>query len=173
LLTNGKVLFAGGLNGGAASSSAQLYDPATESFSATGSMTLARSAPTATLLSTGPNAGKVLVAEGNNNTASAELYDPTMGTFSLTGAQESVVPGFTATLLSDGTVLMAGGQDPTAGIEVTLTELYEPNSGTFTATGGLVTGREAHTATLLKDGTVLVTGGVNGSGILGTAELYQ
>jgi len=173
LLTNGKVLFAGGLNGGAASSSAQLYDPATEGFSATGSMTLARSAPTATLLSTGPNAGKVLVAEGNNNAASAELYDPTMGTFSSTGALESVVPGFTATLLSDGTVLMAGGQDPTAGIEVTLTELYEPNSGTFTGTGGLVTGREAHTATLLKDGTVLVTGGVNGSGILATAELYQ
>ena len=173
LLTNGKVLFAGGLNGGAASSSAQLYDPATESFSATGSMTLGRSAPTATLLSTGPNAGKVLVAEGNNNTASAELYDPTLGTFSSTGSLESVVPGFTATLLSDGTVLMAGGQDPTAGIEDTLTELYEPNSGTFTGTGGLVTGREAHTATLLKDGTVLVTGGVNGSGILATAEIYQ
>jgi hypothetical protein len=173
LLTNGKVLFAGGFNGGAASSSAQLYDPATESFSATGSMTLARSAPTATLLSTGPNAGRVLVAEGNNNTASAELYDPTMGTFSSTGTLESIVPGFTATLLNDGPVLMAGGQDPTAGIEVTLAELYEPNSGTFTGTGGMVTGREAHTATLLKDGTVLVTGGVNGSGILATAEIYQ
>jgi hypothetical protein len=173
LLTNGKVLFAGGLNGGAASSSAQLYDPATESFSATGSMTMARSAPTATLLNTGPNAGKVLVAEGNNNTAGAELYDPTAGTFSSTGALESVVPGFTATLLSDGTVLMAGGQDPAAGIEVTLAELYQPNSGTFTGTGGLVTRREAHTATLLKDGTVLVTGGANGSGILATTELYQ
>jgi hypothetical protein len=170
LLSNGKVLVTGGFNG-TGLASAELYDPTTESFSATGSMAAARSSHTATLLTTGPNSGKVLVAGGTRSTAVAELYDPTPGTFSTTGTMQTVATG-TATLLSDGTVLMAGGQDPTTGTAVTLAELYDPNTGTFLGTGGLLTPRFAHTATLLKDGTVLVTGGVNGP-ILASAELYQ
>jgi hypothetical protein len=170
LLSNGKVLVTGGFNG-TGLASAELYDPTTESFSATGSMAAARLSHTATLLTTGPNSGKVLVAGGTRSTAVAELYDPTPGTFSTTGTMQTVATG-TATLLSDGTVLMAGGQDPTTGTAVTLAELYDPNTGTFLGTGGLLTPRLAHTATLLKDGTVLVTGGVNGP-ILASAELYQ
>jgi Putative Ig domain/Galactose oxidase, central domain/Kelch motif len=172
LLNDKTVLVTGGINT-AGLSTAELFDPTSEAFTlTTGNMGVARVSHTATLLNTGPNTGKVLVAGGNNASATAELYDPATKSFSSTGAMETVTTA-TATLLSDGTVLMAGGQDPTTGTEVTLAELYEPNSGTFTGTGGMVTGREAHTATLLKDGTVLVTGGVNGSGILATAELYQ
>ena len=86
LLPNGKVLITGGLNGTSAFSSAELYDPATGSFTLlTGTMATARSAHTATLL---PN-GKVLITGGWNGTAalsSAELYDPATGTFSATGS---------------------------------------------------------------------------------------
>ncbi|HEU4888186.1 MAG TPA: kelch repeat-containing protein, partial [Thermoanaerobaculia bacterium] len=57
LLSNGKVLIAGGYNG-AYLASAELYDPASGTFSATGSMGTARSQHTATQL---PN-GKVLIA---------------------------------------------------------------------------------------------------------------
>jgi hypothetical protein len=56
-------------------SSAELYDPATGTWTATGSMGTARFAPTATLLPS----GHVLVAGGSNGISylsSAELYNP-------------------------------------------------------------------------------------------------
>jgi Galactose oxidase, central domain len=172
LLPTGQVLITGGFNG-AALATAELYDPTTKTFSATGPMAVPRASQTATLLTTGADSGKVLVAGGNNlDSVAAELYDPTMGTFSATGFMVTARSGHTATLLSDGTVLMAGGSDA-SGDFLAAAELFDPNSGTFSRTGGLQTARQAHTATLLKDGTVLVTGGVNQSGILATAELYQ
>ena len=77
LLPSGKVLVAGGVNGGALSS-AELYDPATGTWTATGSMGTARYIHTATLLPS----GKVLVAGGDSGSgslSSAELYDPGLG----------------------------------------------------------------------------------------------
>lgn len=59
LLPNGKVLVAGGDNGGVLAS-AELYDPVLGTFSLTGSMGTPRFVPTATLLTN----GKVLVAGG-------------------------------------------------------------------------------------------------------------
>ena len=69
LLPSGKVLVAGG---GDENSTAEVYDPATGSFSITGGMEIGRSGHTATLL---PN-GSVLVAGGGifAGLASAELY---------------------------------------------------------------------------------------------------
>ena len=61
LLPNGKVLVAGGYDSsGVYLSSAELYDPASGTWTATGSLNTARCCHTATLL---PN-GKVLVAGG-------------------------------------------------------------------------------------------------------------
>src|SRR5438128_4810644 len=72
-MPNGGVLVGGGLNG-VFLTSAELYDPASGSWSATGSLNTAREFHTATLL---PN-GKVLVAGGSDGGAltSAELHDP-------------------------------------------------------------------------------------------------
>src|SRR5437868_3620013 len=72
LLPNGKVLVAGGYGSGVFAS-AELYDPASGSWSATGSLHTARYGCTATLL---PN-GKVLVAggfDGMCSRTSAGLY---------------------------------------------------------------------------------------------------
>jgi hypothetical protein len=67
LLSNDKVLVAGGTaNGATGTASAELYDPITGSFTATGSMATARVLYTATLLS----GSEVLVVGG----AGAELY---------------------------------------------------------------------------------------------------
>ena len=73
ILTNGKVLVAGGLNNGSYLNSAELYDPSTGVWTMTGYMSFARDWHTASILMN----GKVLVAGGDGNGGSlnsAELY---------------------------------------------------------------------------------------------------
>jgi len=83
----------------------------------------------------------------------------------------------TATTLCDGTVLIAGGIDPT-GNYLTSAELYDPNTDGFTniaggKTGGMFTARAFHTAQLLLPScNVLITGGFNSKGVVSAAELY-
>jgi WD40 repeat protein len=161
LLSNGKVLVAGGHD-----ASAELYDPTSGTFAATGSMSVARNSHTATLLAN----GKVLIAGGQNvsgELATAELYDPNSGTFTATSTMAAARASHTATpLLANGKVLVVGGSNSAA--EGTA-ELYDPTTGRFTATGSLVSKRQFHVATLLSTGNVLITGG---SG-LSSAEVYD
>jgi Galactose oxidase, central domain len=182
ILNNGKVL----VTGGAASSTgslatAELYDPNTNSFTATGTMETGRAGHTATLLVD----GRVLVTGGAENTktnlATAELYDSKTGSFTATGTMEIARESHTATLLNSGKILVTGGMD-NSGNALATAELYDPNTGSFTATGTMETGRAGHTATLLSDGRVLVTGGMGISkagncasclGSLATAELFD
>ena len=76
LLNTGKVLVAGGNNQVDILATAELYDPVSRTFSATGSMTTPRWRHTETLLLN----GTVLMTGGvdNNDTklASAEIYTP-------------------------------------------------------------------------------------------------
>jgi hypothetical protein len=173
LLNTGKVLVAGWGN-----ATAELFDPATGSFTATGSMLQPRVSHTATLL----NSGKVLLTGGIQGTppattvlAEAELYDPTTGSFSQTlGSLATARQWHTATLLTNGTVLVTGGFLDNNENAIATAELFDLTSQSFTPTNGnMETPRAFQTATLLKDGTVLVTGGNNGTGPLATAELYD
>ena len=170
LLTNGKVLVAGGSNNSGNLATAELFDPATGTFTAIGTMTTARWSYTATLLAHGPAStnGKVLLAGGpGGNTA--ELFDPATGTFAATGSMTGPRSEHTATLLNNGKVLLAGG----GGAPLTA-ELFDPATGTFTATGAMTQFRVAPTATLLNDGTVLITGGYDANlDSFATAELFN
>lgn len=175
LLKNGKVLITGGQPGGFSPgiARAELYDPVTDSFSATsGPMQVARTSHTATLL----GSGKVLLVGGSGATAStsAELFDPSTGTFTaLSAALHAPRERHTATLLTDGRVLIEGGTGgaPSA-------ELFDEGSATFVVTGAPSFPRSHHTATLLQNGKVLFAGGFNGfasypMGVLAAAELYD
>jgi len=155
---------------------AELYDPATGTYSPTGSMVQARGGESVTRLAD----GRVLFAGGTyfaddagklkaTQLATAELYDPATGTFSLTGSMAQPRVDQMAALLADGEVLVAGGGFQASQLTA---ELYDPSTGTFRATGTLTMTRWQATATLLLDGRVLVVGGlVNGN--QGSAELYD
>jgi N-acetylneuraminic acid mutarotase len=174
LLPNGRVLVVGGHSGSVLSStvlaSTELFDPASGTWTATGSLHNGRYGHTATLL---PN-GRVLVAGGYSGSAyltNAEIYDPAVGTWATTGSLQTGREYQTATLLSNGKVLVAGGNN---GAVLSSGELFDPANGTWTTTGSLNASRYSHTATLLPNGKVLVAGGyTSGSAKLASAELYD
>jgi hypothetical protein len=170
LLTDGRILVAGGfqINGRRliGLQTAELYDPATRTWSTTGSLAQGRANHTATLL---PN-GMVLVAGGLTGDLdkldSAELYDPSTGLWTSTGNLLQVRESATATLLPSGQVLLAGGEGD--GEPALVAELYDPATDVWSATGSLNTGHVEATATLLPNGLVLLA-----AGLTQAAELYN
>ena len=179
LLANGKVLVVGGRLCASSSSctefsSAELYDPATGAWSATGNLGVPRHAHVAVRLSN----GKVLVAGGHNaaaNWTSAELYDPDTGAWTATGDLSAARAFATATLLANGRVLVVGGG--AGNTFLSSAELYDPTTGTWSPAGTMNVPRGFHTATLLADGRVLVASGASlTSGTLTlrpSAEIYD
>jgi hypothetical protein len=112
-LPDGRVLIAGGLdNTVTATATAEVFDPATDKFSAVGSMSTPRNGPGAAPL---PD-GRVLVAGGQDTSfaqlRTAEIFDPATNTFSSAGIGTMAVERqFPATApLPDGRVLVAGGR---------------------------------------------------------------
>ena len=172
---------AGGTDGrtGLPAASAQLYDPVSETWTATGALAEARAGHSATLL----RDGRVLVAggaidpDGEMVLDSAELYDPVTGTWSGTGTMS--VPRFApAVVLPDGRVLVAGGittfVNPMDSRALSSVEIYDPAVGSWTVVAPLHEARFAHTATTLPDGRVLVAFGSPGFGnAFQTAEVFD
>jgi hypothetical protein len=191
LLPDGMVLGVGGYSGEGDNccpntSTAELFDPSSGTWTVTASMAVARTGHSSTIL---PD-GRVLVAGGleaggTMALASAEVYDPRTRRWTATGSLTQARGVHTATLLRDGKVLVTGGAGGGADFALASAELYDPGTGRWTATGSMAEARShahcgwhscGHTATLLLDGTVLVVGGGNnpdGATALATAELYD
>lgn len=131
LLRDGKVLIAGGGTGDAGSKknldSAEIYDPQTEKWAATGPMAHARRQFTATLLGD----GRVLVAGGASlpfwiALNSAEIYDPKSGTWSSASSMATSRWNHRAVLLPSGQVLVVGGCGPTGNQHLKSVEIFSP-----------------------------------------------
>ena len=141
LLTNGKVLIAGGDIGAGfeGTFSASIYDPATGAFSITGSMTAGIDTfmasallPDGTVLISGENRTSGCENSPSGCLGTAELYDPITGTFSSPGNSQSE-EGHAETLLPDGTLLISGGwyfcgfmPAPGCGGTLANAEIYHP-----------------------------------------------
>jgi hypothetical protein len=124
LLQNGHVLVAGDYT-------AELYNPATGRWTATGSMANFHQDAVAPLL---PN-GQVLVA-GGNTVRLSELYDPSSGQFTAV-AEPCGCDNFAAMLLGTGKVLVAGGTVGYHPVTTNSAELYDPSTQSWARTGSM------------------------------------
>ena len=103
----GKVLLAGGLSDRTLAST-ELYDPAANSFAVGPKLKAARDHHTATVISSGPNAGKILLAGGEDRNygmislASTELYDPVANKFVVGPTMNDARYAHTATVIASG-----------------------------------------------------------------------
>ncbi|HET9786181.1 MAG TPA: kelch repeat-containing protein, partial [Pyrinomonadaceae bacterium] len=80
-LADGRVLIAGGENAAGQLSDSEIFDPASGTFSSSGSMTAARADHAAVRLAD----GRVLITGGRNGSGklgTSEIFDPATGTFS-------------------------------------------------------------------------------------------
>jgi endoglucanase len=160
-LSDGSVLVAGGIDGsGSATASAEIYDPSTNTWTATAPMGSARAFAAAAPLSD----DRVLVAGGDvdgSPTASAEIYDASTGTWSAAASMDAARSGATAAPLSDGTVWVIGGTQSVP------SEIYDPSTDSWSdseSTPNVV----GAVAVPLASGGVVVAGGYD----LDSSALY-
>jgi hypothetical protein len=165
--TWGKILIADGPS----DSAVDLYDPTSNRFASkleTPRMK-SRCRATGTLLVAGPNAGKVLLAGGDNRNdvarASTELYDPATNTVVDGPSMKSPRSGHTATVIPSGPnagkILFAGGMGADGG-ELASTELYDPATNNFSPGPAMLAACALGTATQItsgkKAGRILIAG---------------
>lgn len=163
-LSDGRVLLVGGYSDTlkADLGAAELFDPRTRTFAATGPLTTPRRAQVAALL----DDGRVLVVGGDVGfgtptvLSSVERYDVSSGRW--TSLPDVAVPRshHTVSILRDGRVLIVGSIDyANDGAGSPSVELCAKDGSACRVTTSLSVARASHTASLLRDGRVLVTGG--------------
>lgn len=178
-LTPGGVLVVGGLGDVALDSAtlytAELYNPATATWSSAGKLAGSRAYHAAAALNDARQ--RVLITGGRNSTkpptflGTAEVYDPVLKKWTTVAPMSVGRALLTATTLDSGRVLAAGGSIGTGGEVTAAVEIYDSSSDTWMPGPSLATGRSWHSATTLLDGRVLVTGGTDINDALTSAEV--
>jgi len=139
-LNDGRVLVMGGVTqeGMPPTPSAEIFDPKTQKWTFTGSMTTPREDHAAVLL----REGRVLVGGGEQNGeesprfTSAEIFDPETGNWSPTGSMNvgrSEIE-YAAVRLQDGRVLVPGGHSAPH-TETNTADLFDPETGSWAPAG--------------------------------------
>lgn len=185
-LADGRVLVAGGWRWGYLPAwdseiheplaAAELYDPATDTWSAAASMTTPRDRHGAALLPS----GEVLVIGGSSIefsdevdpfriTATAERYDPASNGWTPAASMSAARFDHTTTRLPSGRVLVTGGRGD--GGVLASVEVYDPASDSWTSLPPMSLPRWLHTATVVPGRGVLIVGGAGSSITTATAEV--
>jgi hypothetical protein len=169
----GKVLIAGGRTAsGTRTRTTELYNPASNSFAVTGSMSCARELHTATLLGD----GRVLVVGGLSSgdglpggapdTAcpAAEAYNPTTGTWTLLTLTTALpIWGHAASRieagLQSGKVLITGGRTALGSKPTSGAYLFDPQTNTTQKIPSLPASRYLHGQALQRSGGLVMVGG--------------
>ena len=187
LLSDGRVLVAGGFGGVQIGSTAnaqsvvdtaEIYDPATNTWTLTDNLNVRRALHTAERL---PD-GRVLVAGGRTCnlpppatcnftfvTNTAEIYDPATGQWRLTGNLSAPRHTTGSVVLLDGRVLVPAGFQGT-GTPSNGGDVYNPATGTWSPIDPLNFARSRQGAMLLQDGRVMVALGFPANQ---TTEIYH
>jgi hypothetical protein len=156
-LNDGRVLMVGGRT-------SELYDPRTETWSATGNLHVQRGRFDAALLAD----GRVLVAgDAIGGHQPCEIYNPASGAWSTTTAMQMDRELPSLAPLLDGRVLAIDGATNMGTVEV-----YDPQTGQWTYTGSLTVDRADFSTARLHDGRVLVIGG-RANGVEKSVEIYD
>jgi hypothetical protein len=159
---DGRILVGGGDGG---NKTVDLYDPATGTFTATGSMATARAMLTAHTL---PD-GRIIVIGGTNVSAGGvnapqktmEVWSPVTGQWTTLPVQLTQPRCWHASaLIRDGSILVMGGYPTTGSCTSTNTvEQVDPVANTVTPFGNLLHANAEWNAVTMLDGSVLGVGG--------------
>jgi len=165
VLPDGRVLVAGGYaqGGYAPLESAEVYDPATGTWTATGPMTagVTRLVPLADGRVVGLAAGRRV-----------QLFDPQTGGWTDGGPVPAGQSVQIVARLPDGRVLASGGGDP--GTEFGRTSILDPGTLQWSSAGSMSQGRFDTAVAVRPDGSVLALGGLDGTGTpLATVERFD
>jgi hypothetical protein len=185
-LQNGKVLVVGGYTRSALPDSignytvtgtlarTELFDPATQLWTASGALSQARVGHTLTMLLSGNSIAIGGATNAANSAATVsdlvEQYSPASGTWTSLTALPSARRLHTTTLLSDGRLLILGGYD-SSGAATNSCWLFNLSTNLFTMCATQLFARAGHSATLLSDGKVFVDGGA--SPVTAAATIYD
>jgi hypothetical protein len=157
LLLDGRVLVAGGrLPENSATTSAEIYEPGSNSWSPAAPMLSAHGMQTATLLGN----GNALIANGigadGHTTSDTEVYDPSANQWRFAG---NITRRYldAAVALPDGGAMVMGGLN-LSGL-VNDSEIYNPSTNSWHAAARMNQARDGFAAVTLQDGSVLVAGG--------------
>src|SRR5579875_752657 len=180
LTASGEVLYVGGLTSTSATATAmqtaELYDPATGSWTLTSSLPVGVAGAQVDALT----GGQVLVAGGETGPSgtvvdNAEVYSPSSSSWSQVAPMPvGVAYGATANL-PNGAVLVAGGETTPSGTLTPATQIFNPSTSSWQTANGLPASSYGATASLLGSGQVLYAGGLTGptGAPSAVAELYN
>lgn len=189
LMADGRVMVAGGASNLAdpvaaisnTLNTAEIWNPATGTWSAAPNLGARRLAPALTLLTTGANAGRVMVSGGIEvvvviiplsavSTNKTQIYNPTTNSWANGPNMQAgrAGHGYNQVTLLDGRVLMTGGVlvtdllNATNATSIAAAEYLNPATNTWTSVP-MAQARSLHTATRLANGSVVVCGGAQGT----------
>jgi hypothetical protein len=189
LLSNGRVMTSGGVQvsllfgipiAASSTTAVQLYNAATNSWSAGAAMPTGRAGHhynQVTLLN-----GRVLMSGGvlvpsltgaasASPIANADVYDP-VGNSWAAGTMGQARSLHSATLLPNGHVVVCGGAQGTLTVPTSIAnvEQFDPGTSAWTPMAPLLAPRSAHAAWLQPDGLLILLGGQGSGATVATIE---